>query len=158
MKNNIFNRIFRPKKLREFNNAISFHKTIMGWLPQLEQDLNESNSLEDLMNVHKHAWEIGYRNANLGPCPYGMFRTSDILEMKPEEVYLGGIWGLSTKNIPFWEENKDETMIGNGFGIDDDIKIYDLIMSQYRNHLRSNFVAMKNQSKAWMIKNTKYEM
>ena len=150
MKDNVFNRIFRTKKLREFNKTLSLHRSIVGWFPQLEQDLKESKTLEDLMNVHKKAWSLGYQNANLGPLPWGMFRTKSIPEMKTSEVYLGGVWGLVTKNIPFWEENKDETMAGNGFGIDDNKKIYDLIMSQYRNHLRSNFVSMKNLSKTWL--------
>ena len=70
--------------------------------------------------------------------------------MTPEEVYLGGIWGLSTNNIPFWSQNKDETMAGNGFGINDDKLIYELIMQQYRRHLRSNFNVLATKAKEWL--------
>ena len=150
MKNNLINKLFFPKKLAEYNKKVNNNKAIVGWFPQLEQDLQESKTLEDLMNVHKHAWDLGYQNKNIVPCPWGMFRTSSIPEMTINDVYLGGIWGLTTNPIPFWEENKEETMAGNGFGIDDNKKIYDLIMSQYRNHLRSNFVAIKNYSRSWL--------
>ena len=37
-------------------------------------------------------------------------------------------------------------MAGNGFGIDPEKKIYDLIMQQYRQHLRSNINAIADDT------------
>lgn len=150
MKNNIFNRIFRRKKLTEYLRKLDKSKALVGWYPHLEERLKAATSLEQLLAIHKDAWNLGFQSPNLGPCPWGMFRTKSISEMTPEEVYLGGIWGLSTNNIPFWSENKNETMAGNGFGINDDKLIYELIMQQYRRHLRSNFNVLAEKAKSWL--------
>lgn len=150
MKNNLFNKIFRRKKLSEYLRKVDKSKTLVGWYPHLEQRLKEATSLGQLLAIHKDAWNLGFQNPNLGPCPWGMFRTKSIPTMTPEEVYLGGIWGLSTNNIPFWLQNKDETMAGNGFGINDDKLIYELIMQQYRRHLRSNFYELSSQAELWL--------
>lgn len=58
--------------------------------------------------------------------------------MKPEEIFLGGIWGLFTHAIPFWEERKSKPYGCNGFGIDPEISLYSIILDQYKNLLISN--------------------
>lgn len=141
IRDNWWNRVFHHKALEECKRL----RRILSCYKQLEKDLNEAKTLENLLAVHKHAWEIGYRNANIAPLEWGMFRTQDISQMQPSEVYLGGIYGLSTRNIPFWNDNRNETMAGNGFGIDDDKLIYDIIMQQYRKYLKSNFSAIYNE-------------
>lgn len=143
MKNNIWNRLFHRKVLKEYLASVEMWRQICGWYPQIMQDIRESETLEDLLKVHKGAWDLGFQNENLAPCPWGMFRTKSIPEMKPEEVFLGGIWGLCTKPIPFWNEYKDEDMSGNGFGIREETKIYDLIFNQYRSLLVSNIRDIK---------------
>lgn len=150
MKNNLFNKIFRRKKLTEYLRKVDKSKALVGWYPHLEQRLKSATSLGQLLAIHRDAWNLGFQNPNLGPCPWGMFRTKSIPEMTPEEVYLGGIWGLSTNNIPFWSQNKEETMAGNGFGINDDKLIYELIMQQYRCHLRSNFNVLAKKAEEWL--------
>lgn len=146
MKDNTWNRLFHRKALEEYKKAEELKKQIVGYFPILLQDLSEAKTLKDLLCVHKKAWSLGYQNKNLGPCPWGMFRTKSIPDMRLEEVFLGGIWGLNTKPILFWEQYKDETMAGNGFGIRDDVKIYDIVMQQYRDLLRSNFREIKNSA------------
>ena len=88
----------------------------------------------------------GFKNENTRPCKYGFFRTEDIETMRPDEVYLGDIYGLWTNNIPFWEEHRDETMAGNGFGIPGDTKCYDLILNQYRACLSSAVTYQKRKA------------
>ena len=146
IKDNWWNRIFHHKTLEAWNQEAKKFRKIIGWYKNIIEELNEAKSLEEILSVHKHAWEVGFRNINIAPCEWGMFRTHDILQMQPSEVYLGGIWGLTTKNIPFWNDNREETMAGNGFGIDDNKLIYDIIMQQYRNHLRSNFQAIRRDA------------
>ena len=146
IKDTLWNRVFHNKALKEWKIEKKRLEKVLGWYNDIIQELNESKTLEDLLEVHKRAWKIGFRNDNIAPLEWGMFRAKDILQMEPSEVYLGGIWGLCTKNIPFWNEHCNETMAGNGFGIDDDKFIYELIMQQYRNHLRSNFSAIRNQA------------
>jgi hypothetical protein len=89
--------------------------------------LKELKTLRGIYKAHLDIWATGIRNANIGPNEYGMFRTKDILHMKPEEVYLGNINGLWTFNIPTWEKNGVEPCI----------------IEQYRNHLISNLNAIK---------------
>lgn len=144
-KNNWWNRIFHKQQVTEELEKYRSYKGMKELFTELYNSLKECKTLEEMLSIHKRLWNVGYRNDNLGPCSYGMFRTKDIRTMTPDEVYLGNIYGLSTKNIPFWEEYKDETMAGNGFGIDESILMYDLIMNQYRRLLLSNLLSIKNQ-------------
>ena len=142
VRNNLWNRIFRSKALKEYQGWKKTAESIIGWNKQLNEGLRRASSLQALINIHKHAWNIGYRNSNLEPCAWGMFRCESIPELTLDTLYLGDIWGLWTNTGQFWEEHKDETMAGNGFGIDPNKKCYDLIMQQYRQHLRSNINAI----------------
>jgi hypothetical protein len=146
VKNNFWNRIFHPKALKEYKEWKKVANSIIGWNKQLNEDLTRAKTLQDLINIHKHAWQIGYDNPNIAPCHWGMFRCNSIPELTLDTLYLGDIWGLWTNNGTFWENHKDETMAGNGFGIDPNRKVYDLIMQQYRQHLRSNINAIFNST------------
>lgn len=84
--------------------------------------LERSDSLLDLFSLHRQIWDSGIRNANIGPCEYGMFRTEDISRMKPDEVFLGNIFGLFTLPLPQWIGTAEEP----------------LVIQQYRDHLISN--------------------
>ena len=88
-----------------------------------------------------------FQNENIGPCPYGVFRTLDIPSMTPDQIYLGGIWGLFTHSIPFWEEHKNDKYGCNGFGIDENLSLYEMIVDQYRKLLSSNIRAMFNKAR-----------
>jgi len=144
IKDNLWNRLFHSKKLEAYKEWKETAKSIIGWNKQLNQDLTRASSLQELINVHKHAWDIGYQNPNIAPCAWGMFRCNSIPELTLDTLYLGDIWGLWTNTGRFWEEHKDETMAGNGFCIDPEKKVYDLIMQQYRQHLRLNINAIAN--------------
>lgn len=136
---NLWNRLFHSDELRQQEKDYQRYCIIIDAYPALRENLKAAESLCDLVVVHKQAWGFGFQNENLGPCPYGMFRTANIMEMKPDEVFLGDIYGLCTFNIPEWENHKEETMAGNGFGITPDIRCYDLIMQQYYRLLSFNF-------------------
>ena len=142
VKNNLWNRIFHSKALKEYQEWKEIARSIIGWNKQLNEDLRRASSLQELINIHKHAWDIGYQNSNLSPCPWGMFRCELIPELTLDTLYLGDIWGLWTNTGQFWEDHKSETMSGNSFGIDPNKKIYDIIMQQYRQHLKSNINAI----------------
>lgn len=156
MKNNLWNKIFRKKKLQEFLEKCEEARQIVGFYTELELKVKNVQTLGDLLTIHKEAWKLGFRNANLGPCKWGMFRTKDIPTMTPNEVYIGGIYGLVTQNIPFWEEHKDEDMSCNGFGINEDIKIYDLLMDRYKEILSSNFRAIKKKAEEFLLENSAF--
>ena len=144
--NNLWNKIFHKKALKEYKAYQEQCNRIVGWYPQLIQDLKRAKDLPTLLSIHKHAWEIGYRNKNLAPCEWGIFRTKDILTMTPSEVYLGGLdTGLNTNNIPFWESHKTDKWASNGYGHNSEDLLYDTIMKQYHWHLESNFRAIKNE-------------
>lgn len=146
IKDNLFNRMFHSKALKEYKEWREKAYSIIGWNKQLNEDLRRASTLQDLINVHKHAWQIGYRSSNIAPCPWGMFRCESIDKLDLGTLYLGDIWGLWTNNGRFWEEHKSETMSGNGFGIDENKLVYDLIMQQYRQHLKLNINAISEQT------------
>lgn len=132
IKNSFLNRLFKTKEVTA--NVLDFQvqRHILGCADQYLYKIGNCNSLIDMMHIHKKLWNDGFQNENTRPCKYGFFRTKDIATMRTDEVYLGDIWGLFTKNIPFWENNRDETMAGNGWGMDPNTKCYDLVLDQYR--------------------------
>lgn len=146
-KNNWFNRTFHSKEV-EANQAEATKQTALYARREEVLDwIKSASTFEQLLDLHKKVWNEGYQNANIAPCSYGMFRTKNIETMKPEEIYLGGVWGLTTRNIPFWEARKEDEYGANGFGISPEVKLYDLIVGQYRNHLLSNIRAIASNAK-----------
>ena len=73
--------------------------------------VSRCDNLLELFSLHRQIWDSGIRNANIGPNEFGMFRTEDISRMKPEEVFLGNIFGLSTLPLPQWIGTPEEPII-----------------------------------------------
>lgn len=129
-KNNIWNRLFHKAEVQENVKQMSIYTK------QCLEGQRFLDKLITLMNIHKDAWGTGFQNSNIGP--YGVFRTLDIPSMTPDQIYLGGIWGLVTKPISFWEEDK------YGFGIDENLSLYEMIVDQYRKLLTSVLCSRNN--------------
>ena len=109
----------RKKKLREAektktNELISY----------LISRVQTAESLNEVYILHIQIWANGIYHPNFGPNKYGMFRTKNILLMRKEEVFLGNIWGLNTKSLPFWEKQDEQTQT--------------IVLNQYKNQLISN--------------------
>lgn len=147
IKNNWINRTFRSKEVEECQKKATKATELYARRDELLKELKNITTLGGLLDFHKKIWSIGYRNAHIGPCSYGIFRTSNIEDMKPEEVFLGGLWGLHTKAIPYWEDHKHDSFGFNGFGIEPETSLYTIIVNQYRSHLRSNLRAISNVAK-----------
>lgn len=147
LENNLWNRLFNKSALKKQNKQFETAKKLVGFGPETLQYVELAKNLKDLLDAHKLAWSRGYKNKNLAPCSYGMFRTKSITTMKPEEVFLGNIYGIWTFNIPYWESHKHIDMSGNSFGISEDTKCYDIIMRQYRTILRTNINNLIKESK-----------
>ena len=144
----MWNKIFHNKEIKK--NITKCNK-FLTWNNQGQQFLDaidKAISLYRVLDIHRDAWGTGFQNENIGPCAYGIFRTKDISKMTAEEVYLGGIWGLCTYNLPFWEKHKDDKYGCNGFSLDENTSLYELILNQYKNILTSNIKAMMQQAKA----------
>lgn len=107
-KNNLLNRIFFKEEIRKNMEDAVLKHTLSKNGAHIVNAINKCDSLEELLSIHKEAWIVGFQNENLGPDKYGMFRTENIPTMQPSEVFLGGIWGLFTHAIPFWEERKSQ--------------------------------------------------
>ena len=105
-----------------------------------------AKTLMEIFDLHKELWVAGFQNANLGPDSCGMFRTESIPTMKPEEVFLGNIWGLFTKNIPFWEQSKKEGKTGGGYTIYEYLTVYQIVLSQYKRLVSSNVKAISREA------------
>lgn len=85
-----------------------YKKNLIDKLYYFIHQVEIAESLRDLYVLHIKIWANGIHNDNFGPDKYGMFRTDDILMMVPEEVYLGNIWGLWTKQLPYWETASED--------------------------------------------------
>ena len=125
---NFWNKLFHRNQLKAEYEKFLEAESILGFANEVRERIETAKSLWDLVEAHKFMWEKNFRNENLAPCKWGMFRTESIPEMKPEEVYLGNIYGLWTHTIPQWENCKE-----------DDPAVYQIIFDQYRILLKSNF-------------------
>ena len=74
-----------------------------------------------------------------------MIRSNSIEELTPNQVFLGGIWGLNTYSIPFWEEYKDHKYGCNG--LDPNTDLYTLILNQYKGLIVSNVQSLYQKAK-----------
>ena len=123
-------RVIREAKQKKIEKERQRKIKLLEKLDYFIHQVEIAKSLRDLYILHIKIWANGIRNENFGPNEYGMFRTNDILMMVPEEIYLGNIWGLWTKQLPFWET----------CSVDDQKK---LVIEQYQNVLLSNMKNMK---------------
>lgn len=144
IKNNFFNRIFKSSEIAKIKNNLREAKSKVSYYDTFMESLNKCSTLEGLMQLHKSAWHYGLRNANLAPCAYGIFRTKAIETMVPQEVFLGGIWGLYTMPLSAWK--KDEKYGCNGYGIDPNINLYTIVFKQYHDLLESNWDAIYSEA------------
>ena len=103
-------------------------------------------SLLDILAIHKEAWSQGFKNEKIGPDSCGMYRCESIEALSPSQVFLGGIFGLNTNNIEFWERYKNEGKSGGGFNIYDYLTVYQIILSQYKRQLSSNIRAIAEKA------------
>lgn len=128
-KYNIWNKIFHK---RELNKNVADYKLQQGLVNSYEcwfTKIGNANTLSECMILHKRIWRKGFRNANLGPDKYGMFRTKDINLMTINEVYIGG-----TRTIAQWEDSKEEPS-------------YDIVLCAYKRLLKSNIIALADNAK-----------
>lgn len=121
--------IKREVKRKKTEKEKQRKRTILNKLDYFIHQVEIAQSLKDLYILHIKIWANGIRHENFGPNKYGMFRTDDILMMVPEEVHLGNVWGLFTKQLPFWETCS--------------VNDQKLVIEQYQNVLLSNMKAMK---------------
>lgn len=136
-RDNWWNRIFHQKKLVQQEEKREELKKRLRTVAFFLSSIEIAKNLTELLELHKQLWRSGIRTSFIGPSPHGMFRTKDINDMKPEEVFLGNIFGLFTLNIPKWEESKEQPYGANGFGIDPETPLYTFPMNQYRETLLS---------------------
>lgn len=135
---NFWNKLFHAEQLKaEFSKFIKA-ESILGFANEVLERIETAKSLYDLVEAHKFMWEKNFRNENLAPCKWGMFRTESIPEMKPEEVYLGNIYGLWTHTIPQWENCKE-----------DEADAYRKIFNQYKTLLKSNYYKIVDDAQTY---------
>lgn len=150
-KNNLWNRIFFKEEIRKNMEDAVLKHTLSKNGARIVNAINKCGSLEELLSIHKEAWIVGFQNENLGPDKYGMFRTENIPTMQPSEVFLGGIWGLFTHAIPFWEERKSQPYGCNDFNMDPEISLYDIVLDQYKRLLISNIEYIWNKAEQLLV-------
>lgn len=151
----LWNIVFRIRQWKERLKEKRRLQHIVDMADDYIDALRDCGDLRKLLDIHKDIWGNGLQNDNIGPNPYGMFRTKDIKEMKAEEVFLGDIYGLWTFTIPEWEKERNQKFGSNGWMIDPNITMYELVAKQYRNHLLSNVKAIKKEAEASLKKYTK---
>ena len=136
--NNLFNRIFHKKELAELKKQALIYKKQLEHGVQIIAAIHKCDSLTKLVELHKLAWANEFKNENLAPQRYGMIRSNSIEDLTPKDVFLGGIWGLNTRPIPFWEEYKGDKYGVNGFGLDPNTDLYTLVLNQYKSLIVAN--------------------
>jgi hypothetical protein len=138
----LWNRIFHRKALKKQRTLYWRTKALVSNYPKIKEEIENSTDLLQLLAAHKKAWVYGFRNDNLGPCEFGMFRTKSIPDMTSNEVYLGNINGLWTFTLREWQNKRGS-------------KDYNVIVFQYKNHLLSNATNIAQTAKDYVYQ---YEM
>lgn len=90
-----------------------------------------SLTLDELLAVHRAAYDCGIWNRNLDVDEHGMFRAKDMDSLCREDVWLGNHYGVATNNIPFFESMKQ-----------DDPAVFMTALDHYKSHLVSNLTAI----------------
>ena len=137
---NIWNKIFHSsevnKNIEDYKLQQSLVNNYECWLTKI----GNANTLIECMILHKYIWSQGFKNTNLGPDKYGMFRTKDINFMTTNEVYIGGFNGLKILTIEEWEECKEELY-------DSEQTCYSFILSRYKRSLKANIINITDKAK-----------
>ncbi len=87
--------------------------------------------LEKLRILQKH-----FENA--GRDEHGMNRTKRGETVTADRVFLGDIYGLWTRPVPFWKQVKDEAKGGWGHSGMEHLNAYDVVALQARNFMASH--------------------
>lgn len=137
---NIWNKIFHSsevnKNIEDYKLQQSLVNNYECWLTKI----GNANTLIECMTLHKYIWRQGFKNTNLDPDKYGMFRTKDINFMTTNEVYIGGFNGLKILTIEEWEECKEELY-------DSEQTCYSFILSSYKALLKANIINITDKAK-----------
>lgn len=104
------------------------------YLKDLERLADNATSLKDCFDIHKAAVELGIINKNLDADPSGVFRCDDIHRLTKDEVFLGGQYGIYTKDLNLFESNRYQRP-----------DAYMLALSQYKKLLSSNFREIRDK-------------
>ena len=144
---NLWNRIFHKREIREQKIRRNI-ETADEYLDELQ----ECEGLYGLLDIHRKLWKDGMRTPKLAPDEFGMFRTKHVARMKPEEVYLGDIYGLWTFTIPEWEKLKDNKYGENTWGVNPEMTVYQLVVIQYKKLLQSGVKSIKRENEELLRK------
>lgn len=116
---------------KKFTEQIKHNTKLLNDINYFIAEIRKVKTLSEVFILHIQIWASGIHSENFGPNEFGIFRTKDILKMKPEEVYLGNINGLWTKPLPFWEECSEED--------------YNSVLNQYKSILVSNMKLIRDE-------------
>ena len=151
IKENFWHQLFHRTAIERQRYEVARLEGLISKSEPILKSLADCKSLLGLLDIHQDLWSKGFQNRNLGPDDFGMFRTKDIATMKPEEVYLGNIYGLWTFNIPAWEKKGHQMFGHNFFGISATTSNYDVVVNQYRRVLKKNVESIVSDARCFLF-------
>lgn len=75
---NIWNIIFHNSEVNKNIEDYKFQQSLVNSYEYWLTKIGNANTLTECMAIHKYIWRQGFKNTNLGPDKYGMFRAKDI--------------------------------------------------------------------------------
>lgn len=141
-RNNLWNRIFHKKEILLNKERFSLNKELINSVHEILSKLKKATELPDVLKIHKEAYALGFNCPELDVDEHGMFRAKSIQSMNEHQVFLGNTYGLVTAAIAYWEKYRNEPYGINSFGVKEDYPLYDIILNQYKHHLRVNIENM----------------
>ena len=157
IKENFWNKLVKGAAIEQQRKMYNHNKGLIEKSEAYLKRLTDCQSLLGLLEIHKELWIDGYRNKNLGPDPYGMFRTNYIPNMTPDEVYpLGNIFGLRAFSLSKWEEDHKTLFGENMYGIPADTTNYEVVLNQYRELLVTNVINLVSFSEKYISEYHKF--
>ena len=82
---NIWNIIFHNSEVNKNIEDYKFQQSLVNSYEYWLTKIGNANTLTECMALHKYIWRQGFKNTNLGPDKYGMFRAKDINAEQEEE-------------------------------------------------------------------------
>ena len=91
-----------------------FLKTLLRVAQTLKDEVYESYDLRDMYNIHKSIFmhfNHYYIPIYINVSKYGCFRADSSDNLKPDNIYLGNIFGINKRNLKWWIYCNDDTEV-----------------------------------------------
>jgi hypothetical protein len=105
--------VYLVNKVIKYNKQLrEVLKTLLKVAYNIRDEIEESYDLTDMYNIHKSIFmhfKRYYIPVYINVSKFGCFRSDSTDNLKPDNIYLGNIFGINTNNLSWWIHCNDDT-------------------------------------------------